>query len=407
VTVIATLRTRKRKAQFRWGVFKDERAIVKAAQARRASHRGLAPKVLIGPANSAGQATSWTKALQRQGVDAHSLRIAADDDPGWYSTDLRIERLDWRTRSGRTSLGKKIAGEYDGLVLESLRPLFALRSESDFSANRAKDDLKLLRRCHIKSALVFHGSDIRDTQAHALREEFSPYRNPGDPQILRRLQDRAQITRTVALELGAAGYPLLVTTPDLFLELPTATWLPIAIDFETFASLGIANPAFTESGPLRVLYQPSRGWLKSHAQIEPVLRNLEHEGLIRLVPNDPIEHARMPARIASADLVIDRFDGITGVLTAEALACGRAVIANVAPWAHVRAEVIAPVHHATPATLGTLVRGLVSERQDLRMRVESNREFVRTWHDGRMSADRIKSALFDKSQLVRLRRLSQ
>jgi hypothetical protein len=391
------LRKKKRRAQFRWGVFKVERAIVKAARVHRASHRNSPPKVLIGPANSAGQATSWTMALKKRGIDAHSLRIAADDDPGWYSTDLRIERLDWRTRSGRISLGMKIAGEYDGLVLESLRPLFALNAESDFSANRAKDDLKLLRRCRIKSALVFHGSDIRDTQAHAMREEYSPYRNPGDPQILKRLQDRARITRAVALELGAAGYPLLVTTPDLFLELPTATWLPIAIDFDTFASVGIAHPAFSESGPLRVLYQPSRGWLKSHEQIEPVLRNLEHEGLIRLVPNDPIEHAKMPARIASADLVIDRFDGITGVLTAEALACGRAVIANVAPWAHAKAEVIAPVHHATPATLGSLIRELASERQGLQERVEGNREFVRTWHDGRVSADRIKGALFAKA----------
>ncbi|OIQ74671.1 hypothetical protein GALL_436680 [mine drainage metagenome] len=304
-----------------------------------------------------------------------------------------MERVAWRTYPGRIELAKTIAADYDAVLLESLRPLFAIRAKNDFSATRAKDDLKLLARAGLKAALVFHGSDIRDTQAHAAREEFSPYRNPIDPQILRRLQERAETTRTVALELGRAGYPLLVTTPDLFIELPTATWLPIAIDFETFANMGKASPAFTESGPLRVLYQPSRGWLKSHELIEPVLHNLEHEGLIRLVPNDPVEHSKMPARIASADIVIDRFDGITGVLTAEALACGRAVIANVAPWAHVRAEVVAPVHHATPATLGNVLRTLANERQQLNAAVDSNREFVRTWHDGRMSAERIKSAL--------------
>lgn len=393
MALIAILRTRKRRAQFRWGVFKAERAIVKIARGRRTSRSVLAPKYLIGPANSAGQASAWAKALQVQGVEARSLRIAADDDPGWYRTDLRIERVEWRTRVGRLALAEKIAGDYDGILLESLRPLFALRAESDFSANRAKDDLKLLRRCHVKTALVFHGSDIRDTNAHAMREEFSPYRNPGDPQILKRLQTRAQITRGVALELGAAGYHLLITTPDLFLELPTAIWLPIAIDFDTFAKVGIANPAFSDLGPLRVLYQPSRGWLKSHELIEPVLRNLENEGLIRLVPNDSVEHSKMPARIASADLVIDRFDGITGVLTAEALACGRAVIANVAPWAHLKAEAVAPVNHATPATLGILIRKLANDRQELQSKVDANREFVRTWHDGRESAERIKNAL--------------
>jgi len=393
VTLFLAIQARKRDAQFRWETFKVELGVYRLARRRRGLRRGSAPAILVGAANSAGQASTWSKALGRSGVAASSLRIAADDDQGWYSTDIRLERAEWRTRSGRVALARRIASDYDGLLLESLRPLFALRAKHDFSAKRAKEDLKLLSHCGVKSALVFHGSDIRDTQAHADREEFSPYRNPSDPQILRRLQERADVTRAIALELGASGYPLLITTSDLFLELPTATWLPIAIDFETFANVGKVSPAFTEAGPLRVLYQPSRGWLKSHEQIEPVLRNLEHERLIRLVPNDPIEHAKMPARIASADIVIDRFDGITGVLTAEALACGRAVIANVAPWAHVKAEVVAPVHHSTPVNLGAVLRALASDRQLLQSAVESNREFVHTWHDGRLSAERIKSAL--------------
>lgn len=393
MTLYVAIQTKKREAQFRWEALKTEFAIYRLARRRKGLRRGSAPSVLIGAANSAGQATTWSKALKANGVDATSLRIASDDDPGWYSTDIRLERAQWRTRPGRLALAERIATEFDCVLLESLRPLFAIRTKHDFSATRAKEDLKLLSRCGIKTALVFHGSDVRDTKAHAEREEFSPYRNPGDPQILRRLQERAETTRAIALELGKDGYPLLVTTSDLFIELPTATWLPIAIDFETFANVGKAAPAFQDSGPLRVLYQPSRGWLKSHEQIEPVLHNLEHEGLIKLVPNDPVEHSAMPARISSADVVIDRFDGITGVLTAEALACGRAVIANVAPWAHVRAEVVAPVHHATPATLGTVLRGLANDRRQLQSAVEENREFVRTWHDGRKSAERIKTAL--------------
>lgn len=393
MVLYSAIQTRKRKAQFRWEALKIEFAIFRLARSRRGLRRGSTPNILVGAANSAGQATTWSKALQASGVSASSLRIAADDDPGWYATDIRLERAEWRTRPGRVALARKIASDYDGVLLESLRPLFALRSKDDFSANRAKEDLKLLSRCGIRTALVFHGSDIRDTQAHAKREEFSPYRNPSDPQILRRLQERADITRAVALELGKAGYPLLVTTSDLFLELPSAAWLPIAIDFGTFANAGKSDPAFAEPGPLRVLYQPSRGWLKSHEQIEPILHNLEHEGIIRLVPSDPISHEKMPARISSADVVIDRFDGITGVLTAEALACGRAVIANVAPWAHVRAEIVAPVHHATPASLAGVLRALAHDRGQMQATVEANREFVRTWHDGRMSAERIRAAL--------------
>ena len=248
MSLIARVRTKKRQAEFRWGAFEIEVAMRKTARHRRSTRRGLAPVVLIGPANSAGQATTWSRAMRDSGIAASSLRIAADDDPGWYSTDIRLERANWRTYAQRIAFGKQVVADYDGFVMESLRPIFALRTKNDISANRAKEDLRLLRRCQIKTALVFHGSDIRDTQAHADREEFSPYRNPGDPQILRRLQERAAMTRTVALELGAAGYPLLVTTPDLFLELPTATWLPIAIDFNAFASVAKSTPAFNENG---------------------------------------------------------------------------------------------------------------------------------------------------------------
>jgi len=383
----------KRQAQQRWRRFRIESNITSIARARRRLRKGSNPQVLIGPANSAGQAAAWTQALKVDGVGAHSLRIAADDDPSWYITDLRLERAKWRTDQGRLALANEVAGAYDAVLLESLRPLFALRTKHDFSAQRAKEDLQLLKRCKIKTALVFHGSDIRDTAAHALREEFSPYRNPADPQILQRLQARAEEARGVALELGAAGHPLFVTTPDLFLELPGAKWLPVAIDYELFAAAGRMAPAFVQAGPLRVLFQPSRGWLKSHEMVEPVLRNLEREGVIQLVPNDPVEHAKMPERITSADVVIDRFDGITGVLTAEALAAGRAVIANIASWAHERAEVIAPVHHATPATLEETLRAFAADRAALHETIESGREFVRTWHDGRKSAERIRQAL--------------
>jgi len=388
------IQTKKHEVPLRWAALKIELKIYRLARRRKALRKRLPPEILIGAVNYCGQATTWSQALRASGIEARSLRIAAAEDPGWYSTDLKVEREQWRMPSSRVSLAKKVVVGFDGVVLESLHPIFALRAARDFSAHQGQEDLKLLSRCGVKVALIFHGSDIRDPQAHAHREEFSPYRNPSDPQILRRLKVSADNARAIALKLGKEGYPLLVTTPDLLLDLPSATWIPIAIDFDTFANAGKANPAFLGSGPLRVLYQPSRSWLKSHELIEPVLHNLEHEGVITLVPHEPIEHSKMAERIASADVVIDRFDGIPGVLAVEALACGRAVLANVAPWAHVRAEAIAPVHHTTPATLGAVLHALAKDRTSLQNAVEQNRQFVRTWHDGRVSAERIKAALY-------------
>jgi hypothetical protein len=343
--------------------------------------------MLVGPTNSAGQATLWANALTRHGFPSKSLRVSNNPAEEWFRADTEIPRLEWTTREGRLALAKTIASAYEAVLIESMRPLFSLHSKRDYSASRAFEDIKLMKKAKVNCAIVFHGSDIRDTSAHASRENFSPYRI-NRPELAQ-LAIRAAEFRKAGRRAARRRIPVFVTTPDLLLDMPRAHWLPITIDVELFADAGERRPCWSEPGLPRVLFQPSKGWLKSADAVWPTLEKLQLEGIINLLDGSSIAHNQMPQKIAQADVVIDRFDGVTGVATVEALAAKRIVIANIAPWAYKRAEAIPPVVHATPETLESILRNIGSAGPNFAHDFAAGLQYVRKWHDGSESARRI------------------
>jgi hypothetical protein len=272
------------------------------------------------------------------------------------------------------------------VLLESLRPIFALNQPSLFTAEEGLNDLIDLWRSGLKVAVVFHGSDIRDQLHHAKMDEFSPYRNPADPAKFEAVRKRADHTRLIARKLNRHRIKHFVTTPDLLHELPDATWLPAVIEIGRFQN---DSSIKSSSGPLKVLFIPSNGWLKSEGLVTPVLNQLEKEGVIKLIATGPVSNSQMPALIESADVVIDRFDGVVGVASIEAMAAKRLVIANVAPWIYNKAEVVPPVIHATPKTLAEKLREIAKDSFDLKLITDAGFEYVCKWHDGRESANRL------------------
>lgn len=347
--------------------------------------------VLIGPTNSAGQARLWARALSKSGYKAQSLRISNDPSAEWFTADIEIPRLEWTTSEGRLALAKKIASQYDAVLIESMRPLFSLHSKRDYTSMRTFDDIKLLKKARVKSAIVFHGSDIRDTVAHAVRESFSPYRH-SSPE-LEQLQIRAAEFRAAGRKAFWRRIPVFVTTPDLLIDMPRAKWLPITIEVEIFAAAGQARPCWSTRGAPKVFFQPSKGWLKSADLVSPILERLNLEGVIELLESQPVKHEHMAAKISEADVVIDRFDGIAGVASIEALAAKRIVIANLANWAYKKAESVPPVVHATPETLEAVLREISAERENFGIDFAAGLEYAKKWHDGRESAVRIVKAL--------------
>jgi len=356
------------------------------ASAKSKTRNNFKKPILLGATNSAGQANSWAAALRKAGRNAQSLQIVSDENGSWFNADRTINRTQWKPLDFRRQLFKEITSQNSGVLLESLRPIFALNQPSLFTAQEGLNDLIDLWRVGLKIAVVFHGSDIRDQLHHAKMDEFSPYRNPVDPTKFEAVRVRADQTRLVARKLNRHRIKHFVTTPDLLHELPDATWLPAVIDVEKFkTNSSIKNSA----GPLKVLFLPSNGWLKSEWLVTPVLTELEKEGVIKLIAKGAVSNSQMPALIESADVVIDRFDGVVGVASIEAMAAKRLVIANVAPWIYNKAEVTPPVIHATPKTLADKLREIASDNFNHQQITDTGFEYVNKWHDGRESATRL------------------
>ncbi len=356
------------------------------AYAKTKTRNNSKKPILLGATNSAGQANSWAMALRKSGRAAQSLQIVSDQNNSWFNADRTINRTQWKPLEFRKQLFKEITSQNSGLLLESLRPIFALNQPSLFTAEEGLNDLIDLWRSGLKVAAVFHGSDIRDQLHHAKMDEFSPYRNPVDPANFEAVRLRADHTRLVARRLNRHRIKQFVTTPDLIHELPDATWLPAVIDIEKFRT---TTEIKNSTGPLKVLFLPSNGWLKSENLVVPVLNQLEKEGVIKLVAKGSVSNDQMPALIESADVVIDRFDGIVGVASIEAMAARRLVIANVSQWIYSKAEVTPPAIHATPKTLADKLREIAKDNFEHKLITDAGFEYVSKWHDGKESAARL------------------
>ena len=348
----------------------------------------LFPSLLIGPTNSAGQASTWAKSLRLQGKSAQSLRIANAEEREWFDSDITVERLAWTQATGRIDLVKRVSKEFTHVLLESARPLFALRTERTYSAGRALEDLIFLRKMGKRVGVIFHGSDIRDATWHGQLHPYSPYRE-SRPELLP-IQERARDARSILPALRRKKIPLFVTTHDLFHEVPWATWLPIAVDLEPFLSVASTSPAFSESDPIRVLYLPSKGWIKSAAVVEPILDQLERDGIIVRVRSESVPHSEVPHLIARCDVVVDQFTGIYGALAIEALAAGRTVISYLEPTYYKNSGINPPIVDATPDSL----RDVLLEISRNRVPTSGGSEFVQHWHSGAMSAQIIARNLF-------------
>ncbi len=337
-------------------------------------------RVLIGPVNSAGQAAAWARALRERCPDTDAVSLAVARSGGFaHDADVLVPHpvFAWSGHWQR-SMRRTVESDVSHVLVESARSPFAggLRADLD-------RDLAWLRGRGIGAALIWHGSDIRDAQRHAV-DELSPYR---DAEWSARAELAAQSARHRALA-AHSGLPSLVSTPDLLDDVPSAVWLPVVVDMSRWAS---TLPVLDHEGPLRVVHAPSNALVKGTALIEPILHRLQREGIIDYRRLESTDHASMPARIAEADVVLDQFRlGSYGVAAVEALAAGRIVVGRLHDV--VRERVLAavgvevPIVSSAPRDLESTLRDLASDHEMARSIAERGPAFARAVHDGAMAA---------------------
>jgi hypothetical protein len=369
-----------------------EKAVAKLGRTATAPGQAIAPvakapetSLLIGSNNNAGMGHAWAVAVRE-----HSGRTARNIQKKSYAfaygSDIMAEDKDW-------------VDPLWGLarVADTLDTVTHVLSESGLAVlgrlngGQLADDLPELRRAGIRSALLFHGSDIRSPDRHVELYKFSPFRAPAteeDRQLTEVLRGK---TAEMAKWVEEFDGPVFVSTPDLLDDVPRATWLPVVVDLEQWTE-GTRTPLEREV-PV-VVHAPSRPFMKGSDLIEPTLRDLESRGLIEYRRLEHIPQAELVGVVQDADIVLDHFViGNYGVMTCQAMAAGRVSIANIDPRVRDRVPAEIPTLQADPDSLAEVIEGVLADRDRARAVAATGRAFVREFHDGRKSAEALESWL--------------
>lgn len=230
----------------------------------------------------------------------------------------------------------------------------------------------------LRAAIVFHGSDARDP-AQSMAEMTHSYFHDVPADWLQHQGAKASRNRS---QVRDSGLPTFVTTPDLLSHVEGAVLLPLSVDTDHWKM-----PIATMRGRrLRVLHQPSQRDpdVKGTRFIDPVLRDMQDEGLIEYVHREVVSSSQMYELISKVDIVVDQLlAGAYGVTAVEALAAGRVVVANVgASSLQVFGERL-PVVNCTPDTFREVMRDLVNEGpEELAQRAHDSRAHALRWHSG-------------------------
>ena len=329
----------------------------------------------IGPANSAGQAWQWSKAVERNypGVSTDVIAIAKDHYD--YGRDVAVEPMTYAKDVGwAREVAERAMTRWTHALFEAGRPIFGTVNGRDFSG-----DSELLRASGLEVGLVFHGSEIREPRRHAKTHPFSPFRDSHD-HLTARLQRSYE---ELAPLVDAFHGPKFVSTPDLLDYVPNALWLPVVIDTAEWTPQG---PPLERPVPV-VVHAPSNTILKGTREIESVLVPLADRGLITYRRIEGVPPSQVGLLLEDADIVVDQLLlGLYGVLACEGLALGRVVVGHVGDSLRSRVPSAVPVVEATPLDLGQVIERLLDDREAARAIAAEGPGFVAQFHDGRMSA---------------------
>lgn len=347
-------------------------------------------RLAIGPLNQASQANAWANAVSLHS-DHDAFSFAQD---GALSARLRGVRIKDKAQSTvphhRLTPKWVRAKRIDGL----LRGVSHLLNESNSSIlgdprnEKFCDEVPQFEARGVQLAIVFHGSDIRDPQRHMDLNTHSYFKDAPRDWVARL---SAAVARNQAC-VSELNLPIYVSTPDLLMDLPHATLLPLSIDTAQWSS---SEAIFSRPRP-RVLHQPSRSHppIKGSQYIDPVLRKLDADGLIEYVRAASVPHSQMQSIVSSVDVVVDQIQtGSYGVAAIEAMAAGRVVVGDVSAFAATAVGGDVPICNANPANFSEVMLDLLSHPDEMRDLALKGRTFVEQWHDGGSSSRAIQGFL--------------
>ena len=335
-------------------------------------------RLMIAPANYAGQGYRWARAVE-ENPDIAAMNMVYDSiNPFGYPVDYPVPgRIAGHSRKWQKAQLEALGEHFTHMLIEAeMQPLGSLYGGDVLKQAIAIQD------AGVRIAMLCHGSDIRLPSRHAASDQWSPFHNDEWVPVAK----LEEVVRGNLAVLDALDVPTFVSTPGLMLDVPTAHLLPVVIDVGMWHP---AEPVLERERP-RVLHVPSNPLVKGTAEITPVLERLHRAGTIEYVTVSGVEHASMPDIYGSADIVLDQFRlGDYGVAACEAMAAGRLVVSHVSDQA--RGAVVGETGHELPIveahldSLESVLLDILADRARYREIAAAGPEFVGAVHDGRMS----------------------
>jgi hypothetical protein len=344
-------------------------------------------RLYIAPANFAGQAFRWARAVEQHLPCVGARNVMEVTATGFrHAADVSVPRGVHAASRTWQRAERAIVPEFTHLLVEAGRRPFG-----NVLVESLEQQVAWAERHGLRVAMMSHGSDLRCPVAHREREPDSPFRGALGAEQSAHYE---RLTRANHALLKRLGLPVFASTPDLLLDYPSATWLPVVVDTAPWSG---GPPPLQRTRPV-VVHAPSRAAMKGTALIEPMLHALHDEGSIEYRRLQGLPHADMADAYRDADIVLDQFSlGIYGVAVCEALAAGRVVVSHVAEHSRSivreRTGLELPVVEATAATLEPVLGRVLAERDEARDLAARGPDFIAEVHDGRRSAEALRPFL--------------
>ncbi|MFF0444868.1 glycosyl transferase family 1 [Streptomyces sp. NPDC004609] len=333
-------------------------------------------RLTLGPANYAGQLSSFAHAICRSRPDVSAQVITAAAAAGGfrYPADVRLDS----SRLGRLTVQleqiERVFAHSTHVLADAFHPLLGR-----FNGNHIEGDLPALLRPGLKVALLAHGSEVRHPGRHRERHPNSHFHDAPEG-LAERLTAVAERNRSL---VERTGLPAFVTTPDLLDDLPTATWAPLVVNVDAFAC---DRPVMERARPV-VLHAPSTRWTKGTDRVLPVLHELHERRVIEFRLAEGVEWAGMREMVRDCDIVVDQFAiGSYGTFACEGMAAGKPVVAYLTDSVRERYAPELPIVNATPKTLRATLESLLDDRTATAELGIRSAAFAREFHDGTKTA---------------------
>jgi hypothetical protein len=254
-------------------------------------------RLVIGPAVDSNRSTNLLSAVCRltngDGAVLDRASLAKRSDP----LDKKIDEY------------RRLVAESDGLILESLQPLFGGLIESP--------EAHLRHLCDLRPVAMMLDTIAGEDPDELIHRIPDCWLMALDDSARKRISRQGRVTRRL---LNEVNVPVLATSPYPMPELENVTWVPTVVD--------VRPRTPPPDGPVRVLVAPGPRAGNDASMAETIAKFSTSQLAIQIPPSN--DEAR--SMLSDVDLLVDSFGhGSYSDLGAEAMGRGCVVVSRLDP----------------------------------------------------------------------------